>query len=305
VDQFSMDEHDGAFRVATTIQRRVPDTMNPMNPWGAIELTNRVSVLAQQGGALELVGESEELAPGERITSSRFAGTVGYVVTFRNVDPLFVFDLSNPARPRKVGELKIPGFSTYIHPLDAGHLLTIGVYQPEPDPSGRVAWQRRRIQLTMFDVTNPGAPRQTHVTLLGSAYGWSEAQSEHKAFNYFRERKLLAIPFSDYAPAYGGSYWDYFVSELRVFDVDVVNGITPRGSVDMKELYMKANRYDWSWSYSPWVRRSVMASDAQGNDFVYAISDRGIRAANARALTTPLRDAEFPPPPPATVPPTR
>ena len=78
-----------------------------------------------------LVGQSEELAPGERIYSARFLGDKGYVVTFRQVDPLFTFDLSDPAHPRKVGELKVPGFSTYIHPLDENHLLTMGVYVPE------------------------------------------------------------------------------------------------------------------------------------------------------------------------------
>jgi uncharacterized secreted protein with C-terminal beta-propeller domain len=88
-------------------------------------------VLGQSGGKLEPRGQSEELAKGERIYSSRFIGDRGFVVTFRQVDPLYTFDLSNPAAPRKVGELKIPGFSTYIHPLDANNLLTIGVYTPE------------------------------------------------------------------------------------------------------------------------------------------------------------------------------
>jgi uncharacterized secreted protein with C-terminal beta-propeller domain len=302
VDQFSMDEHDGAFRVATTIERRVPDATNPQNRWGTTQLTNRVSVLGERAGQLVLLGASEELAVGERITSARFAGKVGYVVTFRNVDPLFVFDLSNPAGPRKVGELKIPGFSTYIHPLDEAHLLTIGVYQPEPDPSGRTDRFWRRIQLAMFDVSNPAQPRQTHVTLLGSAYGWSEATSEHKAFNYFPERKLLAIPFSDYLPTGTTGYWDTFVSDLRVFDVDVDKGINPRGNLSMRDLYMKAGGTSWYWNYSPWIRRSVMASDPDGNEFVYAISDRGVRVANARSLTTPLGTVEFPVPEPSTGP---
>jgi uncharacterized secreted protein with C-terminal beta-propeller domain len=292
VDQFSMDEHDGHFRVASTIQRRVPDPQNPTNEWGMVQLTNRVSVLGEKDGSFSLLGESEELAKGERITSARFRGNLGYVVTFREVDPLFVFDLSNPAAPKAVGELRVPGFSTYIHPMDEAHLLTIGVYVPEPDASGAISTQRH-LQLAIFDVSDPRNPRQAHLTLIGTANAQSEALTEHKAFNYFPERKLLAIPFSDWVRG-SRSYWETFISELRVFHVDLKTGVSPRGALSMTDVYTTAGRTEWGWSYSPWVRRSVMAADPQGNDFVYAISDAGIRVANATRLASPLATAMFP-----------
>ena len=286
VDQFSMDEDKGYFRVATTIAERVQDPRDPRNFWGMIQTTNRVTVLGQDGGKLMLKGQSEELAKGERIYSSRFLGDKGFVVTFRQVDPLYTFDLSNPAAPRKVGELKIPGFSTYIHPIDANNLLTIGVYTPETGTGPRT------LQLSLFDVSNFASPKQTFTQQVGSSYGWSEAQSEHKAFNYFPERKMLAIPFSDWTSS-GTDPWGTFRSELRVFDIDTATGFKLRGSVSMKDVYMSAGAPSWAWYYSPWMRRSVMATD-MGTDYVYAVSDAGIRAVTGPTLSTPLSTVVFP-----------
>jgi hypothetical protein len=251
-----------------------------------IQTTNRVTVLGQDGGKLKLTGQSEELAKGERIFSSRFIGDKGFVVTFRQVDPLYTFDLSNPAAPRKVGELKIPGFSTYIHPIDANTLLTIGVYMPETGTGPR------NLQLSLFDVSNFAAPKQTFTQIVGSSYGWSEAQSEHKAFNYFPERKMLAIPFSDYVSS-GTDPWGTFRSELKVFDVDAATGFKLRGSVSMKDVYVSAGTPSWAWYYSPWIRRSVMATD-MGTDYVYAITDAGIRAVTGSSLTSTLSTVVYP-----------
>lgn len=284
VDQFSMDEHNGFFRVATTIARRVPDTQNPQNIWGRMETTNRVSVLGERNGKLEVVGRSEDLATGERIFSSRFIGDKGYVVTFRQVDPLFTFDLSDPTNPKRVGELKIPGFSTYIHPVDANTLLTIGTYVPE----NQTNWRQRHLQLSLFDVSDFANPVQSYTQQVGTAYGWSEAAHEHKAFNYFGARKLLAIPFWDYNPTGTGSYWDYYTSELRVFGVDPALGFSVRGAVNMKDVYMTSTYSNWSWYWRPAVRRSVIA-----DDIVYAISDAGIRAANVNSLSTPIKTVLF------------
>ncbi|MBL9037136.1 MAG: beta-propeller domain-containing protein, partial [Archangium sp.] len=259
VDQFSMDEWQGHFRVATTIQTRVPDTANPQNTWGRMETTNRVSVLRNVNGSLDVVGQSADLAQGERIMSSRFIEGKGFVVTFRQVDPLFTFDLTDPTNVRKLGELKIPGFSTYLHPIDADHLLTIGTYVPETGND----WRARALQLAIFDVSDLANPRQTFTQLVGNAYGWSEAQNEHKAFNYFPAKKLLAIPFASWESSWDtgntGGYWSSFTSDLRVFDVDVTTGFTPRGAVSMRDLYQVQNSGNWSYYWTPAVRRSVMA----------------------------------------------
>ncbi len=286
IDQFSMDEDSrGYFRVATTINTRVEDTENPGNTWGRMETKSRVSVLGESNGTLALIGQTEDLAPGEQVFSSRFVEEKGFVVTFRQVDPLFTIDLSDPQNPRKVGELKIPGFSTYIHPLDANHLLTIG---EDRDANG--GWSSRAVKLTIFDVTDMTQPREAFTQTIGSTYGYSEAQHEHKAFNYFPAKKLLAIPFWDYNPGYNGNYWDYFTSDLRVFHVDTATGITPRGSISMKDVYMRYGNSGYAWDYywSPMVRRSVMA-----DDYVYAISDGGIRVANLNNLSQPLATVDF------------
>lgn len=290
VDQFSMDENSkGFFRVATTTQFRVPDAMNPNNWWGTFETVSHVNVLSENNGSLDVVGQSEDLAKGERITSARFIEDKGFVVTFRQVDPLFTFDLSDPTKPTKLAELKIPGFSTYLHPMDANHLLTIGTYVPEPVNGVNPDWRSRALQLTIFDVTDMRNPKQSHTQLVGTSSGYSEAQHEHKAFNYFPAKKLLAIPFIDWNySATGSSYWTYFVSDLRVFSVDPITGFTPRGAISMRDMYQVESYYNWTYYWTPQVRRSVMA-----DDFVYAISDSGIRSANVNNLSLPLATARF------------
>ncbi len=289
VDQFSMDEDSkGFFRVATTTMFRVPDS-NPNNWWGRMETTNAISVLRENSGALEIVGKSEDLAKGERIMSSRFIEEKGFVVTFRQVDPLFTFDLSDPTNPTKLAELKVPGFSTYLHPMDKDHLLTIGTYVPEPINGQPNDWRLRALQLTIFDLSDMRNPKQAHTQLVGTSSGYSEAQHEHKAFNYFPAKKLLAIPFIDWSYSLSGSdYWTAFISDLRVFSVDPVTGFTPRGAISMRDLYMVERSYNWTYYWTPQVRRSVMA-----DDFVYAISDSGIRVANVNNLSLPIATAQF------------
>jgi hypothetical protein len=285
-----MDEHEGFLRIATTYTKPAAD---PEEPWRQ-ETANRVSVIGEAAsGQLELVGQTEELAVGERIQSARFVGDKGFVVTFVQIDPLFTIDLSQPSAPKVIGELKVPGFSTYIHPLDEDNLLTIGIHVPEPGSPEPVGM--RHLKLTIFDVSDFADPREKFTELVGSSQAWSEATSEHKAFNYFADKKLLAIPFSDYAQTWSseGEYWSSFVSELRVFDIDAAQGIALRGSVSFGEIYREGGVYDWAWYYTPWVRRSVMASD-DADTYIYAISDAGIRVAEADALDAPLATVRFP-----------
>lgn len=282
LNQFSMDEHQGVLRVATTMSRTVRDLQSP---WGRFETSNKLWCLGQEGNRLKLLGQSEELAPGERIFSARFLGNRGYVVTFRQVDPLFTFDLSDPRNPRKLGELKVPGFSTYIHPLDEGHLLTIGVHVPEDNRN----WRERALKLSLFDVTDPANPREKFTQLVGTASGWSEAQYEHKAFNYFPSKGLLAIPFADWRYD-TADYWSSFISELRVYRVDATTGFSPVGALSMTDVYQTYRSKDWTWYWTPHVRRSVMA-----DDYVYAITDAGVRVSHVQALGTPLVTTRFQP----------
>lgn len=284
LDQFSMDEHTGYLRVATTVE-----TIAGSDDDWRVETSNRVTVLGRTQGRLVEVGSITGIAPGEQITSARFVGDKGFVVTFERIDPLFTLDLGNPFAPRIVGELEVPGFSSYIHPIDDDHLLTIGVDLPEPDANGRVDWSLRAMKLSVFDVSDFANPREKYTERVGTAHGWSEAGWNHKAFNWFPARNTLAIPFSDYRPHHS-DYWGHFVSDLRLFEVDVNRGITPKGSVSLRDLFIEHAYRDWSWRYSPWVRRSVMA-----DDYAYAISDAGIRVVDMRSPRQTIATARFDP----------
>ena len=295
LDQFALDEHNGYLRAAVTLEYPVAELRDDLRLRWRTERTNRVTVLAEEAGQLNVVGNTPNVAKGERIYSARFVGDKGYVVTFRQVDPLFTIDLANPRAPRIAGELKVPGFSTYIHPLDDNHLLTIGTHIPEPDANGnQPSWQERHLKLTIFDVSDFANPKEKFTEKVGTFSGSSEALYEHKAFNYFPERGLLAIPFTDYMHSSTGSYWDQFVSEVRVFDVSANKGISHRGSLSVTDVYREYGDYGWTWYYRPEVRRSVMATDDAGTDFVYAISDGGIRAAGLGNLATPEATVKFP-----------
>ena len=252
LDQFSLSEDKGSLRVATT--QRLLAT-----------ITNGVHVLQAQGGRLEQVGFVAGLAPGEQLYSSRFLGDRGYLVTYRVVDPLFTIDVSDPRQPRQVGELKVPGFSTYLHPIDRDHLLAIGRETAETGSGGiRVIG----LALQVFDVSDFANPRLMHKQVFGTWGSSSEAENDHKAFNYFPARGVLAIPFSDWTP----SRVNGFQSSLELFRVSLAGGIVPAGSVDHSDLNRPAAYQGYPWPYSPRVRRSIMMED-----FVYSISMGGVK----------------------------
>ena len=179
LNQFSMDEHNGYFRVATTIGE----------PWDTETSESQVVVLEQQGRRLTEVGKVGDLGRGERIFSVRFTGDIGYVVTFRQVDPLYVIDLADPAAPAVAGELKIPGFSTYLHPIGDGLLIGVG---QDADETGRT----RGTKVSLFDVSNPAAPSELDVIVFADAH--SEAEWDHRAFLYWGPEEMVAIPLTRY-----------------------------------------------------------------------------------------------------------
>jgi hypothetical protein len=181
LNQFAMDEHDGNLRVATTTGQ----------PWveGAGESESHVAVLAPRDGALTEVGQASGLGKGETIRSVRFLGDVGYVVTFEQTDPLYTVDLSDPAAPQVTGELKIPGYSAYLHPVGDGRL--VGVGQDATDEGVTTG-----MQVSLFDVSNPAAPTQVTKTTLPSSS--SSAEWDHRAFLWWAQDGLLALPLSLY-----------------------------------------------------------------------------------------------------------
>jgi len=132
---------------------------------------------------LSLVGKLENLAEGERIYSVRFMGDKGYIVTFRQVDPFFIIDLSNRAEPKVAGELKIPGYSSYLHPFDENHVIGLGK-------------ENNTVKLSFFDVTNVNAPTEIAKYIVEGDWTDSEALQEPKAFLFDRQKELLVIPIS-------------------------------------------------------------------------------------------------------------
>lgn len=188
LNQYSMGEHNGYLRVATTVGRTF------IGFGEGTASANNVYVLGQSGSDLEVVGSVEGIAPGESIKAARFLGDRGYVVTFRQVDPLYTLDLADPFNPFIAGELKVPGFSTFVVPMDEDHLLTVGQYIPDAGPF--FAWG---VQLSIFDVSDFANPVQKFSTVIGTESGaGSEALYNPKAFTYFAERGLLALPVSIY-----------------------------------------------------------------------------------------------------------
>lgn len=254
-NQFSLDEQDGYLRVATTT--------NMWNRWwleDPPEADNHVYVMDLVNRKLQTVGHVDGIAGGERIFAARMDGDRGYLVTFLQIDPLWTLDLSDPRNPRVVGELEVPGFSTYIHPIADDKLLSIGVGGDENGAN----W---RTQISMFDVSDFANPAMFDVEELVTEgeWGWSEAMYEHKAFQYWAPKELLAVPMSSYD-------WDYnnyrYHSRLELLTVDLESGLSHYGSIDHSFLF---NNDPEQWWYFRDVRRSIFMGD-----FIYAISDRGV-----------------------------
>ena len=182
LNQFSFSEHEGRLRVATT-----SESGNGSESY--------VTVLADRDGALTQAGQVGGLGRGERIYAVRFIGDTGYVVTFRQIDPLYVVDLSDAARPRVAGELKIAGYSAYLHPIGDGLLIGIG---QDASEEGRTTGT----QVSVFDVSNPANPTRLHQVKLGQ--GSSTAEFDHHAFLWWAKTNLAVVPFASYDPQSGG-----------------------------------------------------------------------------------------------------
>ncbi len=246
LNQFSLSEHEGHLRAASTEE---PDWWTA--PDGrARESESAVSVLAERGGRLVTVGRAGGLGRGERIFAVRFLGDRGYVVTFRQTDPLYALDLSDPARPAVRGELKIPGFSSYLHPVDASTLIGVGQAATE---GGRTLGT----QVSLFDVSDLAAPRRIAQRELDS--DWSEAESDHRAVLYWPATRLLALPVQSYEAAGGG------FSGAVGLNVARDTGITPIARVGHP-------------GGSP-VRRALVVRDA-----LYTVSEAGLLASDLGTL---------------------
>lgn len=178
LSQFALSEHDGVLRAATTTEGGGDTTRSE----------SFVTTLNARDGSLARLGQVGGLGRGEEIRAVRFLGPTGYVVTFRQTDPLYTVDLADPARPRVAGELKILGYSAYLHPLGDGLLLGVG---QDATAEGRL----KGAQLSLFDVSDPARPQRLHQRDLGEN-ATSEAEWDHHAFLWWPATRLAVLPLN-------------------------------------------------------------------------------------------------------------
>lgn len=276
LNQFAMDENNGFFRIATTT--------GEINRTDNLTSKNNVFILDE---ALQLTGKVEDIAPGEKIYSVRFMGERGYMVTFKNVDPFFVLDLKNPASPRVLGALKIPGFSDYLHPYDENHIIGFGKETVELSQYGSTNAYYQGLKLAVFDVTDVSHPVEMFKTSIGDRGTDSEVLRNHKALLFDKEKGILSFPVTlmevknplttsknrilDYGQfTFQGAY---------VYQFDLLNGFTLRGKITHlqdADLMKAGQHYNYG---SNTVERTIYIKDT-----LYTISKGMIKANDFESL---------------------
>jgi len=180
-NQFAVDEYNGYLRVATTIPKlRNEESYD-------IETTTKLTIFDSD---LNQVSSIDDLAKEEKIYAVRFMGDIGYIVTFEEVDPLFVIDLSDPLSPQVKGELKIPGYSSYLHPYDENHIIGIG-YNTKQNKYGDITTDN--IKMTMFDISNLENPIEMFSVNVGNSYSYSDLFYNHKSLFYNKEKDVIGF----------------------------------------------------------------------------------------------------------------
>lgn len=264
LNQFSLSEYNGYLRAATTSR---PIWWGAGPPQSLSQ--SYVTVLADQGGQLLPVGQVAGLGQGQQIYSVRFVGNTGYVVTFRQVDPLYVVDLATPSAPAVTGQLELSGVSSYLHPLGNGLLLGVGEDISANEPSGA--------QLELFDVANPKAPALLARTSLGQGSS-TTAQFDHHAFLFWPATALAVLPVALYPqssqpqPQQQQSQQSSdspFVGAIG-FHVDR-SGISEVGRVS----HPASNDYQWP------IQRAIVVGD-----HIYTLSDAGVMESNLATLAS-------------------
>lgn len=272
IDQFSLDEKDDNLRIALYTTKG-----------------SRVVVLDNN---LKQLGETAYLAKGEKMYSARFVGDRAYLVTYKNVDPLYSIDLSDPANPKALGALKIPGYSTYLQPYDENHIIGFGFQTEENvrrNSLGRVTSTSSKVtgmKMALFDVTDISNPKMISEEVIGDSRTNSTVLENHKALLLDKERNLLAIPIKNYTTDLSitedddissatKSYTSYLKSRTynkvgyAVYSLDIANGFYLRGIIT----------HD--------VNSNAYTSDIRGlyiDDTLYTVSNKEIKANNIDTL---------------------
>lgn len=264
LNQFSMDENNGYFRLATTERN---STVNN-------GFTNHLLVLNSD---LSRLGSVDNFSPVEKIYSARFMNNRAYVVTFRQIDPFMVFDLTDPRSPQLAGELKIPGYSNYLQPYDDTHIIGIGKNAASSDENPGFAWYQG-MKLGLFDVTNPNQPVQLFKTDIGDRGTDSPALSDHHALLFSKDKNLLAFPITiailtdEQKNSTSTAAWAYGKTSfqgLMVYNLDLVNGFKEFGRIThMASSTVQPDYYGYGYG-SDVVKRSLYVGDK-----LYVASDK-------------------------------
>lgn len=319
-NQFSMDEQNDYFRIATTeynypiaspmtdgnttIQENGPTTSvapssgstgsaptdqstppdQKMNNQPQNQITNNLYILNKD---MKAVGKLQGLANGEQIYSVRFIGDRAYIVTFMQTDPLFVIDLKNPNSPKVLGELKIPGFSNYLHPYDDTHLIGFGMDTTVINEGGADRAKTEGMKIAIFDVSNVSKPVQQFMTTIGGAGTYSEVLNNHKALLFSKEKNLLALPVTENnydnktnisQQSYQGAY---------IYNIDLVNGIKLKGKIthmDDNNLNSNNSTTNTKQSYPMYNGQYLVDRILYIKDTIYTLSNGLIKANDINTL---------------------
>ena len=276
LNQFSMDEYKNHFRIATTIGHvsRTGD-----------KSTNNVYILDKD---LKQVGSIEDIAPGEKFYSTRFMGDRAYLVTFKKVDPFFTVDLSNPANPKILGKLKIPGYSDYLHPYDNNHIIGIGKETVEAE-EGNFAWYQG-MKMAIFDVTDVENPKEKFKTIIGDRGTDSPVLNDHKAFLFNKDKQLLVIPITlaqltseqkANTNTMANIYGEYVFQGSYVYDISLNKGFVLKGRLthyEDDEMFKKSGYYFYDGGLS--IQRNLYIDNS-----LYSISNQKIMINKLTDLT--------------------
>ena len=256
LNQFSMDEYNENFR-ATTTNRKENITENNLYVFDK---------------NMNITGKLEGLAKGEKIYSSRFMKDKAYIVTFKQVDPLFVIDLSDSKNPKVLGELKIPGFSTYLHPYDENTLIGLGENTVEVNEKGREFTRTEGIKISMFDISDFNNPKEIHKVIIGKSGTYSELLNNHKALLYSKEKNIFGFPITVINDKGQG-----FFDGAQIYNISKEKGFELMGEISSSTDNTLSKSKEGV--YSAQIKRFMFIEDN-----VYFITNQSIKIASLKDM---------------------
>ena len=257
LNQFSLDEYNSSLRVATTF-----------NAWTSEKsvIYNNVYVLDEN---MNTIGTLEKIAPEERIYSTRFMGDKLFMVTFKQVDPLFVIDLSDKTKPEILGYLKIPGFSEYLQMYDETHLIGIG----KDTYTEKEITRTKGVKISMFDISDFENPKEVDSVTIGDEGSYSEAQNDHKALLLSKSKNLLVLPVTEVIGKYEYDKNGYYTNKVwqgaYVFSLSET-GFEEKGKISHDEEKEDTTNYYYP-DYNFNIKRSLFM-----DDILYTISTKKV-----------------------------